>query len=341
MTGYEQAALNYVRQRAEPRHAECLLRLQQICALWDNDAGKLIRQALQKPVTVNFHPDRLSNNGKTVLENLSEQGFYHGQFRTGISNGALGSKRLRWEQEMFGGAYPESFADRPKYGALNIFHFRDGASVRFGSCFFVLKTSVTDRCTFSYGDSSSDPEIICTGDTFAGILTALLRDVELHGRMLNQGVSTQQEALAILLHRPRKWKAMGRNLDFCIETHIHGSLSLQNDVERLFLDGSYRGTEVEQTARELCRKYGIGLDWIPERQIGLDEVGRLFRGPELPPFAEKIDRLFGGGGVINACLIGKAARDSIAHPERWSDSGTPAQVFQLTKQLWHTVGYFG
>ncbi|HHY43191.1 MAG TPA: DUF3626 domain-containing protein [Thermoanaerobacterales bacterium] len=38
-------------------------------------------------MTINFHLDRFSNNGKIVMENLLEQGQYHGQFRTGTTNG--------------------------------------------------------------------------------------------------------------------------------------------------------------------------------------------------------------------------------------------------------------
>jgi hypothetical protein len=40
-------------------------------------------------VTVNFHPDRLLADGRTVAEHLAAEGVYRSQFETGISNGGL------------------------------------------------------------------------------------------------------------------------------------------------------------------------------------------------------------------------------------------------------------
>ncbi|MET8090671.1 DUF3626 domain-containing protein [Micromonospora sp. NPDC005220] len=56
-------------------------------------------------LTVNFHPDRLCVDGRTVAAALFEDGVYRSQFVTGISNGGLtaypGGDRDRWEQRMF------------------------------------------------------------------------------------------------------------------------------------------------------------------------------------------------------------------------------------------------
>lgn len=60
-------------------------------------------------ITLNFHPDRLLADGRTVAQSLATEGVYRSQFETGISNGGLtaypGGDRDRWEQRMFGGAY--------------------------------------------------------------------------------------------------------------------------------------------------------------------------------------------------------------------------------------------
>lgn len=40
-------------------------------------------------LTVNFHPDRLRPDGRTVAEALLAEGVYRSQFVTGISNGGL------------------------------------------------------------------------------------------------------------------------------------------------------------------------------------------------------------------------------------------------------------
>jgi hypothetical protein len=255
--------------------------LEQICKQFGVDIEKLIDRVLQNPVTLNFHPDRFSNNGKTVIENLLEQGQYHGQFRTGTTNGGktafIGGDRFLWERRIFYNAYPDNSLDRPKYGALNIFKYIDGASVRFGSCYLTLKKEIIDRCTFAYGDSSTNPTTICTSDTFVCVLADLFRDVQNNGKLLNQIVSSGEETLAILLNKSNKVKVIGRNLNYCIETHVHGDVWLKDDVDSFYMDESFQETEFAKIADELCHKYGINLEWIPKRQIEVEEIGFFSR----------------------------------------------------------------
>ena len=342
MGEYENAALDAVREYARMNNREKKAYLKRICEESGVDAAGLINRMLAKPITINFHIDRIAGNGKTVIENLTEQGMYLGQFQTGTSNGMLGGSRPDWERRIFFDVYPAEYVNRPKYGALNVFHYIDGASARFGSCCFQLKKDIVPRCTFSYGDSSAGSATLCTYDTFEGILADLFRDVEQHCRMLNQAVSSRQDALAILLYEPENPKNVGRNLDFCIEAHVHGELSLKNDVDRLYVDGSYRNTELERQIDALCRKFEIEPVWIPERRIRMEEIPPLFRGPEIPELAKKIDAVWGRRkGIINAYLIGKASADSFRNADRWKETGDPQEVFQQMKQLWHTVAYFG
>lgn len=346
MLAYQKMALENVRAHAR---ADCMRQseyLNRLCRQFDVDESALMENVLQSPITIIFHPDRLVHGGITILESLIRHGSYHGQFRTGTTNGGrtayIGGDRFLWEQALFQGAYPADAMDRPKYGALNIFRYLDGGSVRFGSCFFIMKQDIPNRCTFSYGDSSSHPAVVCTSDTFACVLAALLKDVEMHQRMLNQVVSSPQEAFAILLSPSRIFRHLGRNLDYCIETHIHGDISLFSDVEHLYLDSSYRDTMIEQQAAKLCQMYEIELHWIPERHVYTEEIGKYFRGPAIPIVAQKIDDILGNHqGVIHAELIGRASRDSELNPVNWSDIGTENDMFQYLKQLWHTVGYFG
>jgi hypothetical protein len=346
LADYQKLAIDKVRDNAGNKTVDCRIYLEQICKRFGVDIEKLIGRILQNPVTLNFHPDRFSSNGKTVIENLLEQGRYHGQFLTGTTNGGktafVGGDRFLWEQRIFCGAYPDTSLDRPKYGALNIFRYIDGASVRFGSCYLTLKKETIGRCTFAYGDSSTNPTTLCTGDTFVCVLADLFKDVKNNGKLLNQIVSTEQEALAILLNKSNKVKVIGRNLDYCIETHVHGDVSLKDDVESFYMDESFKETEYAKTADELCHKYGIKLEWIPRRQMEIEEIGDLFRGPMIPPLAKKIDILFGHNqGIMNAALLGKASRESELNPEKWKDIGSKFEVFQYIKQLWHTIGYFG
>lgn len=124
--------------------------------------------------------------------------------------------------------------------------------------------------------------------------------------------------------------------------HIHGDILLNNDIESLYLDESFRGTEINRYAEILCIKYHLKLQWIPLRQIKIDDIRDEFRGPIIKLLAEKIDKQFGNrSGNINALLIGKASRASMVNSADWEEIGDKNQVFQYIKQLWHTTAYYG
>ena len=136
------------------------------------------------PIDVSFHPDRPTSQGETVTTGLLATGEYKSQFETGISNGGLtayaGGSRDLWEERLFAGAYQKpgvAATERPKYGALNLMNYWDGACPRFGSCYFRLKPVVAQRCTFAYGDSSNHPKETAVADYFDVVLSRLLSDV--------------------------------------------------------------------------------------------------------------------------------------------------------------------
>lgn len=345
MQCYQLEALDYARRSALPKLPACRDYLNGICGPLGVSPVELVARMLRHPVTLNFHPDRISANGCTVLESMTGQGCYHSQFVTGTTNGSrtafAGGERHEWEQRLFGAAYPEHALDRPKYGALNVLNYADGASMRFGSCFITLRQETIGRCTFCYGDSSDAPEALCTADTFGCIAAAVIRDVAAHRRLLNQCVSTEQEALALLMRRRGEPARLGRNLDFCIEAHVHGDVSLAADVAALYIDGSYMATPVQRQAEAMCMRYSIPLRWIPERSVCVDAVDELFRGPGIVKLARRLDEFGGGLGRINARLMGEASRDSVQNTARWADIGSETELFQYFKQLWHFVGYFG
>jgi len=120
---------------------------------------------------------------------------------------------------------------------------------------------------------------------------------------------------------------------------------LDRDVESFYIDGSFQNTYIGEQAEILCKKYGIALFWIPIRQIDIEveieAIGSLLINPIIPLLAKKIDSLFGKQGFINTELIGRASRNSVLHPEVWSDMGSEPELFQYLKQLWRMVGLFG
>jgi len=94
----------------------------------------------QGVLTLNFHPDRLLADGRSVAEALDEEGVYRAQFETGISGGGLtaypGGDRDVWERALFAGAYQApgvGAAERPKYGGLNLMNYLDGACPGFAA----------------------------------------------------------------------------------------------------------------------------------------------------------------------------------------------------------------
>ncbi|GIE78797.1 DUF3626 domain-containing protein [Actinoplanes philippinensis] len=261
-------------------------------------------------ITVNFHPDRLLADGRTVIEHLTTDGVYRTQYETGISNGGLGGDRPHWERRMFGDS-----GSRPVYGALNLAGHPDGAAPRFGSCHLVLHRHVNARATYSLGDSVTLPTIVGTATTFTAVWDGLCAQVTRTGQAL--GVTAADAAQwAAALTAPRTHA--GRTLDDYVEAQIHGGLTISTDVAALVADPSFQGTATETGLRAL----GVPVRWHPGFRLDATGFDAGPRGPEVPPLARAIADRY-GRPVLDAALLGRAARD-----------GDPPQ---LVKYLWHIL----
>jgi hypothetical protein len=284
-------------------------------------------------ITVNFHPDRLLADGRTVTEHLAAEGRYRNQFETRISNGGLnahpGGDRDRWEHRMFGGAYTGTIAGRPVYGGLNLAGHADGAAPRFGSCYLVLDAAVAARATFSHGDSVTEPAVVGTADTFGPIWHALLDEVARTGTALGLAADGPQAWVAAL-GEPRP--APGRAMDDYVETQIHGGLDLRADVTAVVADPCFSGTA---TAGHLA-SLAPDLRWHPGFVLSPGEFPADLRGPVAPRLAAALADTY-RTDRIDAALIGRAARE----PATWSRFGAPADVLQQLKYLWHILVLLG
>ncbi|MGC5334203.1 DUF3626 domain-containing protein [Micromonospora sp. DT62] len=303
-------------------------------------------------LTLNFHPDRLLADGRTVADALTAEGVYRSQFETGISNGGLtafpGGDRDRWEETLFGGAYQTAGvrpADRPKYGGLNLLDHPDGACPRFGSCHLRLRPQVLARATFCFGDSHFGPRDLGTVDVFEPVLAALLAATD--GTGVSLGVPGDVVTLTRALLRRREdaaWApgAAGRALDDYIEAQVHGELSLARDVAAMVVDPSFRGTETGATLAALARRHGFALRWHAGFALPVDRIDAEFRGPAIPPLAARVHAEFARPGeLVDAALIGRAAVSVITEPSRWADRGPTEVTLQHLKQLWHVLVRFG
>ena len=225
-------------------------------------------------VTLNFHPDRVTRDGRPILRAMAEDGGYRSQFVTGTSNGGLtahpGGDRWRWEARIFGGAYDRAPASaRPVYGALDFRGGALGAAPRFGSAFFRLAAPTLARTTFCYPDSVQEPVDF-------GVVAAM--------PLIAVAEADRQDAL-----------------DDYVEAQVHGPVLLDRDVEALVLDPCYRGTAVEAEARALpCR-----LEWHPGVVLTVAELRRHpdYRGQEFVDLGAGI----AVDGRLDPAVIGAAA----------------------------------
>ncbi|HEX5541010.1 MAG TPA: DUF3626 domain-containing protein [Micromonospora sp.] len=245
-------------------------------------------------VTINFHPDRLAD-GRPILTAMRSDGRYRSQFETGTSNGGLtaypGGDRWRWESRMFGGVYDEAPPeDRPKYGALNHRCRPIGGSPRFGSAHFRLRPHVLTRTTFCYPDSYLEPTDFGVGDRMSLIALADADTRDL--------------------------------LDDYIEAHVHGPLSLDQDVEALVLDPCFQHTTVEKLAHRLP----CPVEWHPGLRLSVGTLARHpdYRGQAVVDCGIALAR----HGYLDARIIGEAANTG-----RYDE--------QIRKRIWHYVARFG
>ncbi|MHB1484127.1 MAG: DUF3626 domain-containing protein [Saccharofermentanales bacterium] len=353
MLDFKMDAIKVISSQAKANETQDIKIVRQIFndnSITDQNINELINNIFSScDITINFHPDRFSNNGKLIIDNLIDDCKYHNQFVTGTSNGGRtaypGGDRDIWEKGLFQGVYHRDDVNvltRPKYGALNLLNYLDGASPRFGSCFFTLKKHVADRCTYAFGDSSANPEFLGTRDAFISVFKAILLDIQKTNKLLNHDDFNIRKAMDYFNLMKNELNTLGRNLDDCIETHIHGYIDLYNDIDSFFVDESFKDSEIFKQIHFLVKKFNINLQWIPLRKVSYEDITDDFRGPMAKIIAERVINVFGDNSkYITAALIGKASRFTIINPEAWSDLGTEYDLFQNIKKLWHTVAYFG
>jgi hypothetical protein len=314
-------------------------------------------------VLLHFHPDRFGTKSIPVAEALLKAGVYRNQFETGLSTGGLsafpGGARDSWERSLFGGAYHirgVSDSERPKYGALELVRYADGSIPRFGSCYLVLRPSVSSRTSFTFA-GSEDPraaERLGMIGQMENVIAAVFAEIEAGGTAAppwppflapTLGLSnlTVARLLEVLreLARPRKKPAdlpTGRVLDTQIEAQVHGSVDLQKDVELLVADPAFAPTRTGEVLRQIAARYGFPLHWHCGFRLSVGEVPDDFRGPAMPRLAQ---RIAGEVGKIDAAVIGAAEASLYHHPDAWRDWGSRAEMLQLLKQLWHVLVQYG
>lgn len=353
LTPAQEKAIAHIRNSAMSRKTQAIHTIDHILRMSNFPRSKfdhLIEQTKSNArVAFHFHPDRLDPQMKSVAEAILECGIYKSQFETLISSGSVsahpGGARDLWESQLFGGAYQQQGVDnsqRPKYGALDLLSHPHGPSPRFGSCYFLLKPEVTQRCTFTYRDSHLDPKEKGTLEEFDDILASLLSDS-----------FSDELALGMRLRPPQLFERLSaslksaidegrqishhRNLDHYIEAQVHGEVSLGADVDDLIADPSFKETAIGKCLEDICQKYDIHLRWHSGFVLQTSKVPSDFRGATMPSLAKRV----APEGQLNVKMIGDAAASLRKNPESWIDRGTESDVLQELKLLWHVLLKYG
>jgi len=130
----------------------------------------------------------------------------------------------------------------------------------------------------------------------------------------------------------------GRVLDSGVEAQVHGPIELHEDAELLVADPSLQPAATGVILQELALKCEIPLRWHCGFRLRVREVPDNFRGPSMPHLARHIA---GDDGTLDAAGIGAAASSLHKQPEAWREWGTPGEVLQQLKQLWHVLVHYG
>jgi len=369
LTEANRVALAQVREgarRERPRH---MARIASVLAGAgvETDAELLLGAASGEGVlTLNFHPDRLLADGRSVAEALYEEGAYRSQFETSISSGGLtahpGGDRDVWERAMFAGVYQSPgvrASERPKYGGLNLMNYLDGACPGFGSCHLRLRRAATERATLIFGDSSARPTDIGLMDDFAPVMAPLLESIAAGaGALGRSGVDVPafvDGALRGDISGRRGVFAPARErhtLNDYVEAQVHGAVSLVADVDALVADPAFAGTPTGDLLLAAAKRHGVEAEWHPGAALALsgvppdtpDAAGsdlmrwqRLCAGGRARRLAQHVVEQHGTTPHLDAANIGRAAVSVVRNPERWDDWGTPREVLQHLKDLWVIV----
>ncbi|MGF1734491.1 DUF3626 domain-containing protein [Photobacterium satsumensis] len=355
LTAAQLNAVHYVNEYAQLINTNELQAFEHILNM-SNISQHQVSQFLAKiqqeaQIAAHFHPDRITGNGLTVVESMLSTGQYLNQFESLVSNGKLdpnqGGERATWENHLFGDVFTSKpLHQRPKYGALDIAQHSDGPCPRFGSCYFVFKSEVSQRATLCFGDSHLSPKNRGTAEVFKPLLAAILLESFERDSVLGLSNTRPKQFVDSFIkgelsstceqYDHRLIKPRARNLDHYIEAQVHGDISLSDDVESLVADASFKGTDIGEKLGKLCERYGISLFWRPAYRLAADNVPDDFRGPAMVQLARSIAIQ----GEVTACAIGQAARDVVKNASSRSENETQSQLQQL-KLLWHVLVKFG
>ncbi len=346
-------ALRFLREKSEHNAASvnsellALLQEAEVSLEFYLDTLKVVKA--ESRIAIHFHPERITKAGITVAEGLLREGRCLTQFETGISSGSptgfAGGVRDEWERKFFGGRYHHqgaSFSERPKYGALMLACFPDGPAPRFGSSYLILHPEVNKRSTYTFGGNQDDLTWKRTGSWkhLDSIFLPVLEKLKKEGTVLGNHELAAKEFLDLLKlgnMRPARTGKLSNALDSYVEAQIHGPVSLREDVEKLVVDRSLYGTELEDTLAKLAVEYELELEWYEGYSARVEELPVEFRGYTIDRLLDRI----APDGELTAAKIGTASNSFHEHPDLWSEWGAGGEGLTYFRRAWHALVYHG
>lgn len=256
-------------------------------------------------LVLHFHPGWAAG-GRTVVDALAASGTYLSQWVTGTSNGGLtarpGGDRWAWESRLFAGRYDAAPPDdRPVYGAWNRHDDPYGAAPRFGSAYLRLRPGVVERSTFCWPDSVFDPRAFGGVDRLADLCA-----------LADAGVLDPTLLPAAAADLP-----LNDPLNDYVEAHVHGGVTLTDDVEAAVVDPS----DLEEHGDALSR-LPCPVEVHPGYAVAARDIDPGYRGQVPVDLARHL------GDELTPALLGAAQRSGRHDP-------------QAIKWLWHCLARFG
>ena len=306
------------------------------------DIDAFIDKIFNKKITINFHPDLLTEEDNLVLESFLEEGVYQNQFVTKISNGHLSvqndDRRDKWEKDIFCLEMPLPANQRPKYGGLNVFNYLDGASPKYGSCYFELNESITSRCTFLIADTQGEMRKKGTRNSFYTLLLSVILEIIKTGQLFGKKYSNVTEFFADMNNNYiDTQREMGGNvLDYGLEAQIHGTVDFDRDIDFMYIDQSYVGSVVHDLSEEISRRYKIYIKWIPERRVTVDKILHNCSDEELKLLLKELLKI-SPINYINAKILGYIRillRDNKKHWLKYADE---TQWNRCLRKIWRMI----
>jgi uncharacterized protein DUF3626 len=121
-------------------------------------------------------------------------------------------------------------------------------------------------------------------------------------------------------------------LDDYVEAQIHGGLELGGAVRAVVADPSFAGTPTGALLSGLAPR----LEFHPGFVLAPDGFPPGLRTGVTPVVAAFVADRF-GVPVLDAEVVGRAAQAVVRDPGPWSRFGTPAEVLQELKYVWHIL----